>query len=190
MSYPLRIVNAVAIVAISTSCANYYDGTVAELEHAAGLTVELATESYGDCFRRGDVPVVYKVVRPNYTVRIAHGMRYWPEFFLSAQDNHGNSLNITGPGISALTDQAQSGGDMRRLRESRGGIDLSNHTRLLDMLVYDGRTKEWVIVKAVRENKIGIRTLAFDVRNGSGVLGTEQLAYRVNIIRCRESVGP
>jgi hypothetical protein len=189
MSHPLRILNAVAIIAISTGCAHYYDGTVAELEQAAGVGVELATQSYGDCFRRGsDVPVVYKLVRSNYTVRIAHGMRYWPEFFLSAQDNNGNALNITGPDISAV--EYQGGGDMRRLRESRRGIEFTHHARLLDMLVYDGRTKEWVMVKAVRENRIGVRTLAFDVRNISGLVGSEQLPYRVSIVRCVEIDGP
>src|SRR5437867_3443283 len=77
---------AIAAAITVSGCVHYYDGTVAELEVGPGLTVTLAVPDYGDCFRSNpDVPVVYGLERPRYSLRIAHGMRYWPEFFLIAR---------------------------------------------------------------------------------------------------------
>lgn len=185
----LRNACSIAIVVFSVGCVHFFEGTVAELEDAPGLSVELAAQSYGDCFRIGSgVPIVYKVSRPNYTVRIAHGMRYWPEFFLNAHDNNGIPLNITGAGISAVS--FPTGGDMRRLREARGGLELSHHTLLDIPRGWDARIRQWLAVKAVRENAIGIKTLAFDIHSASGFVGTEQFSYRVKIVRCKEVDGP
>lgn len=185
----LRSACSIVIVILSVGCVHFFEGTVAELENGPGLSVELTAQSYGDCFRIGfGVPIVYEVSRPKYTVSIAHGMRYWPEFFLNAHDNNGIPLNITGAGIAAVI--GPTGGDMRRLRETRGGLELSHHAVLDIPRGWDGRLREWLAVKAARENAIGTKTLTFDIRSASGVLGTEQFSYRVRVVRCRELDGP
>src|SRR5262249_53889057 len=118
-----------AFALVSCGCAHFFEGTVAELDEASDVTVVLTASSYGDCYRlTRKVPIVYAVARPQYSVRIAHGMRYWPEFFLVAHDRSGAVLAITGDGIGPVP--FPRGGDMRRLTQARG-TDLS-HYALLD----------------------------------------------------------
>jgi hypothetical protein len=184
----LRIHLGVVLLAFASSgCVRLFEGTVAELDQVPDLTVVLAASEYGDCFRvTSKVPIVYGVTRPKYSLRIAHGMRYWPEFFLLARDNNGTVLSISGDSIWPV--EFPRGGDIRRLREARG-TDLSHHA-LLDVPrgSHDGQD---LTVQAVREGRVGKKTLAFEVRDSDGlVVGREAFSYQVKTIRCREFDGP
>ena len=180
---------AIASALMASACVHFFEGTVAELEQGSELTVILAASSYGDCFRPVQrVPIVYAVTRPNYSLRVAHGMRYWPEFFLIAHDSNGVVLDISGAGIQPV--EFPRGGDMRRLREARG-TDLSHHAVLDVPRGYDQRIRQDLTVKAVREGRIGTKTIVFEIHDSEvHILGQEQLRYRVSSIRCRESDGP
>lgn len=178
---------ALVIAILSSGCTEHYDGTVAEFEPHPDLPVILSAKEYGDCFREDrDVPLVYQVRRPEYSVRIAHGNRYWPEWYLVARDATGALLKIGGAQIRAVLDAGS--GDMKRLHKVRGNY--LDHRAVLDVPL-GWRDTENLTAQAARDNAIGPRSVAFEVLGPKGVvLGREEFVYRVNLIRCRAFNGP
>lgn len=113
MNVPPRLSAAVlaCCALVVPGCTHRFEGTVAEMVPRPDVTVLVAASSYGDCYRDADpVPVVYAVTRPRYTLRIAHGDRYWPQLFAYARDNSGAALQIAG---GAGPVQSPRGGDIR-----------------------------------------------------------------------------
>lgn len=158
----LGIVPIVCTTAVA-ACVYRYEGAVAELDVTADIDVVQAAHKYGDCYRQPDsVPVVYRVKRNEYELRIALGNRYWPEFFLSAVNPPGTNLEIVGNEIVELNKNP----DTLELQEARG-IELTHVARL-------SRTP-------------GRFRLVFQVQDRDhAVLGNETLPYEVKAIHCAE----
>jgi hypothetical protein len=172
-----------ASTASHVACTHYYEGSVAELELVGGVEVVRSDESYGDCYRQSPaVPVVYAVARDSYTLRIAHGQRYWPEFFLTATARDDQVLGIIGTDIRRLNERERRGGDLSRLQFNRG-VPLHDHASLHNLpKTYQGPLPRY---------QPGRYVLTFDVLDSQGsVIGRERLPYRVNFIDCREFDGP
>ncbi len=148
-----------------------FSGSVAELKLDSGVKIVNRKRFYGDCYRIfKSVPVVYQVKRPEYELHIAHGIRYWPQFFLSATTFDGKELELVGEGIQRVA--VPYGGDMRRLQEAR-------ETKL---------THQVFTLKEVKDQSI--KFIKFEVNNDQGnIIGIEKFEFETNQVSCMERDG-
>ena len=147
------------------ACApHFYDGEFARIASSEALGVVRSERVYGDCYRLfSPVPVVYLVERDAYTISIVHGMRYWPEFFLSAVAQDGTPMNLAGSGIHPVI--APGGGDVRRLQDRRGAV----------------------VTHRVRIDSLSEPALRFSVLDSTGmVTGSEEFQLVTESVSCME----
>ena len=142
---------------------SWYDGEVATLVADGATTITRLDKELGDCYRVfTGLPTVYEISRPSYTLRVAHGNRYWPEFFLAAESNDHGSMEIIGPEIKPV--RFAWGADHRRLEEARG-LHLSHQTVSLEY--FQGKSIQVAILDSQWD-----------------VLGVEELTYEIQDVNC------
>jgi hypothetical protein len=162
----LRTLATVGIALVGGSCVpHFFEGHVAVLLPSPAISVSQESSDWGDCYRRfSSVPTVYRIERPAYALILVHGQRYWAEFFLVARNRSGQELGVNGPLVSPV--RYRSGGDMRRLSESRGVLP-SHETSILDA---------------------SKSPLVITITDGSGrTLGLETVSFRVESVACSET---
>ena len=153
------------LAGVLLACApHFYDGEFARIASSEGLEVARSERVYGDCYRLFlPVPVVYLVERDAYTIAIVHGMRYWPEFFLSAVAPDGTPMSLAGSGIHPII--APGDGDVRRLQDRRGAV----------------------VTHAVRVDRLPEPTLRFSVLGPTGMVsGSEKFQLTTESVSCVE----
>ena len=142
-----------------------YDGEFALLVGNLETNITRRDKDLGDCYRVfSGLPTVYEISRPNYTLHVAHGNRYWPQFYLAAESKDRTPMEIIGPDIEPV--RAVWGADHQRLEEARG-LQLSHQTARLDRVLGGSVT-------------IAILDSQWDV------LGVEQLKYVTLDVNCVE----
>jgi hypothetical protein len=165
MASPVPVAVLAVAMAICTGCsAHYYEGKVAILDSSPAVAVVKHSKDWGDCYRRfGSIPTVYRIDRPDYVLDIVHGQRYWAELFFVARTHAGAELAIAGKNVAPV--RYRSGGDMRRLRESRGVFPAYETGSL----------------------KASMGSLVLTITGEDGkVIGTETISYRVDEATCFE----
>lgn len=141
-----------------------YEGQVAILR-GPGIEVVKSETDWGDCHRRDSpVPTVYQVAREEYVLSVAHGDRYWPQFFLGAAGRDGETLELVGSGIKRL-----------------------------DAAVIDSLAQARMIVVSHSSGDHLDRPpqpLVVEVRKQNGELvGQEELRFDILVVRCVNWVG-
>jgi hypothetical protein len=158
----------VFIVLIYGCAPHYYNGEMALLELDENIEVILSQSEVGDCYRRfGSLPTVYRIERLEYTLLIAHGNRYWPEFFFSARSVNGEQLELTGNLIEPVPD---------RWRAYRSKVE---EQRQLELTHQTGRGEK---MKQLNQESSPI---VVTIRNSEGqILGREPLRFTINKVDC------
>ncbi len=142
---------------------HWYDGEFAVLIDNDATMIARHDTDLGDCYRVfSGLPSVYAISRPNYTLHVAHGNRYWPEFYLAAESKDDSPLEIIGSQIELHN--AFLSKDRHRVEEARG-LQLSHQTVRLDRIQGNSIT-------------VAILDSQWDV------LGIEELKYEILEVNC------
>ena len=139
----------------------FYEGEIAILV-SDNVSVKRHQTDLGDCDAgSGGLPTVYLISTPTYNLHVAHGNRYWPEFFLAAESKEHEPLEIIGMETEPVR---APWGSHPRLEESRG-LKLSHHTARLDRI--EGSSIKVAILDS-----------------SWSILGVEELEYETKKVNC------
>ena len=137
---------------------HWYDGEFAILNEGAAMSIEQSAKDLGDCYRVfAGIPTVYRISRPDYTLHIAHGDRYWPEFYFLAEAEDQSAMEIIGAEVIPVENPWASA--HQQIEEARG-IELSHKSVTL------GRDMDSTLIVAIldsRWNIVGVEELSFKI---------------------------
>ena len=142
---------------------NWYDGEFAILNEGAGVSIEQSAKDLGDCYRVfSGIPTVYEISRPDYTLHIAHGDRYWPEFYFFAEADDQSPMEIIGAEVVPVDNPWTSA---HQQTEEARGVVLSHKSVKL------GRDMDSKLSVAILDS-------------GWNIVGVEELSFKIVGVNC------